>query len=385
MSDTGAPALVKNVLDNLERYPTSLQAVAHVSSASTDFLRDKWKDFSKALLNRAFPGNFLQPNFRTWDQLPNTPKLLFDETFAGVTDKKFSFTSEIGNLSTHYYRFTFPDASTRSLLFRNGFFSAYKSQKAIRVTALWHDASGAWKEEDWSPYEFVGLCRDRKDQRTDELIVIVSNGEWQSTGGGVLSTSDPFFLEASNIGCWKYKGASTCTLPGAVSGGEIRVESDLSFAQDPRMIGITSTHPAIVDSLRTGVHLLMPLEFAGSKTINASRTTGNCPFTFGLTSPIGATESGVLQLNIFPDLKIPASGGDLMTFVARPGRAYRLTAASQQIYTAQPSGQNCNQELLPVAVLAASSDAPPPLVATNGDITLSWLNCAGTFRPEREP
>ncbi|WAS82948.1 MULTISPECIES: hypothetical protein [unclassified Corallococcus] len=30
----------------------------------------------------------------------------------------------------------------------------------VKVLALWNDASGTWHEEDWSDYEYVGLCRD---------------------------------------------------------------------------------------------------------------------------------------------------------------------------------------------------------------------------------
>src|SRR5262249_25651167 len=152
--------------------------------------------------------------------------------------KKFIFTPAINNLSTHYYHFAFPDSSARTLLFRNGFFDAYNDKKAIRVTALWHDANGTWTEEDWSPYKFVGLCRDRKNQRTNDLIIIVSNGEWQIGGGGVLSTQEPFFLEASNIGCWKYRGSSMCQIKGTPSGGQTDITSDLSFILDPQAVGL---------------------------------------------------------------------------------------------------------------------------------------------------
>jgi hypothetical protein len=399
VSNRGSPALVKGVLDSLASYATSLEPVGGITlSATSDYLRDNWNEFSKALVNKMLPGGVLQPNFHTWDMLPDMPKWLMDESFAGVSDKKVTFVPAINNLSTHLYHFSFPDQSARTLLFSNGFFKANTTdKKAIHVTGVWHDASGTWQEEDWSPYQSVGLCRDSKNQRTDELIVIVSNGEWQVGGGGVLSTQDPFFLEASSVGCWRYRGTSTCQDTGAVSGGTTQVTSDLSFILDPRAaaLGLSATHPAIPDSLRAGLWFDMPLEFgqpvaAGSYTYQAMRTTGMCAFTFGpIQNPIGGTEAGVLQINTFPDLVVPSSAGDLVSFVAKPQRYYQLNALSTAMYQTNPTDSMCTPEPLQVGIMASNISSSPMLVAPNGTITATFSagasSCAGTFTPVLEP
>lgn len=382
LSKAASPALVKAIVEGIELHPSALEAID-----ATWKLRDKWIDFSRALLNDEMVTP-LKPSFDTWDALKDVTTLRFEATVQNVTHARQNFEPAINNLATKYYRVHFPDVSARSLLFRNGFFSAYKQGKAIKIHALYKNSAGVWQDEDWTPYEQVGLCRDRLAMRTDDLIIIVSNGEWQSGGLGVLMTEDPFYLELSNAGCWKYTGTISCTMIGAVSGGDpTTVTSNLTFKQDPRIdSAVPPTHNQVPDSLRAGVQFVMPLETSGSFTVAASRSSGTCPFTFQQTTTISGTESGVLQINAFPGMKLLGTAGDLLNLVARPSEFFRVSAGSLKQFTAQPMGASCDPEPIIVPPFISSQDLATDVVGANGEVApaSSAIPCTGTLSPQLE-
>src|SRR5262249_54918351 len=151
----------------------------------------------------------------------------------GATELTTYLGQELKNLSSRYYRFTFSDPNTRSLLFSNGYFPAKKGGAAIRVFAYWKDGLGKWQEEDWSDYRWVGLCRDLKTQRASELVIVVSNGEWTPSGGGTLSVSDVPYLKRSNLGCYQYKGtAKLNTMEPFWTGDGVQVDTDVTYKLD---------------------------------------------------------------------------------------------------------------------------------------------------------
>ena len=67
-------------------------------------------------------------------------------------------------------------------MFHNTFYTNRKNNENINVQAMWKNAAGVWTEEDWTDLEWIGFCRDQKDQRLSELVVIISSAKWQSSG-----------------------------------------------------------------------------------------------------------------------------------------------------------------------------------------------------------
>ncbi|MHA7630773.1 hypothetical protein [Corallococcus sp. M7] len=139
-------------------------------------LEKTWPEFAKVLWNQA-PIDTKAESFAKWDQLKEKVKPhALNGDLAGAPEHKEELHDELKNLSNHYEHFTFSDPNTRSLLFHNGWFkNITESKEPVKVLALWNDASGTWHEEDWSNYEYVGLCRDLKSQRAQDLIIITSN------------------------------------------------------------------------------------------------------------------------------------------------------------------------------------------------------------------
>lgn len=141
-----------------------------------------------------------------------------------------AFKISLDHLSAEYHHFTFPDDNARGVTFYNGLtfrltrkasvaFSdalVYASEavpadakKGASIQALFK-INGQWKEkEDWTDLPYVAFCRDAKDERIEELVIIFSNKSNEK--GYVLKHQGdiPPKLFINNIGCWGWKGKVT--------------------------------------------------------------------------------------------------------------------------------------------------------------------------------
>jgi len=155
---------------------------------------------------------------------------------------------KIDELSVSYERFTFDD-TVRSVTYYNGYtqllsttgwiinatvsgqtksidgghaFVAYLAtddeRKNRQVWAL-TKINGTWKSEDWTETGISAFCRDKSDERIEELILIYSNGNFSTTredgfdanAAGKIG-SQVSKLVASQMPCWKLKGQTNATL-----------------------------------------------------------------------------------------------------------------------------------------------------------------------------
>lgn len=89
---------------------------------------------------------------------------------------------------------------------------------------------GRWSApQDITGTPSVEFCRDRRDERIDELLVIVSHGGGQRDAPPLVISDDrPMFVATSNVGCWKWQGeASTRSFidDGAGNSGELSAQA----------------------------------------------------------------------------------------------------------------------------------------------------------------
>jgi hypothetical protein len=307
---TRKPEIIKSIFDSTIDHSTSVEAVDQAlrNNGVKEGLHDVWGEFSKLLLNRGFVAS---KSFKKWDELALQPAFVIDK-LADVSaaqelkiDRKIDLGTEIKELATKYYHFTFIDPNTRSISFFNGFFDQYKEHKAIKIYALWLDDDGQWHEEDWTKYKYVGLCRDIKKQRAAELTIVVSNGEWTPSGTGVLTASATPFLRTTSLGCWKYTGtatddyhASDWTGPGRHTDSTLSYQIDASF-EDPNF-----EHPLIPDSRGvgatwtawfTGDRFTFSEDHTDSKGCRTSSVHVSNPMVAGL---------GFMMINSFPEIRV---------------------------------------------------------------------------------
>ncbi|NNC06405.1 Ig-like domain-containing protein [Corallococcus exiguus] len=377
------------VVAALEKLTTETSSLTAVDSAVPGKLEKTWPDFAKVLWNQA-PIDAKAESFTKWDQLTEKVKPhALNGDLAGAPEHKEELHDELKNLSNHYEHFTFSDPNTRSLLFHNGWFkNITDSKEPVKVLALWNDANGLWHEEDWSEYEYVGLCRDLKSQRAQDLIIITSNAKFEPGGGGSLKAAKTPYLKRSNVGCWKYKGTSNAVLKGAGWSGRGKIlDANVEF----QVLGVFAAqdydHPNLPHTKRLGAFMIMPT--SGDYTLDVDYTSGGCRYTHGPTKYAMVASGGVLLMNPFNELKSPDP--DTQSWLSHASRSYTSALADGRLVDlAVSGGPDCR---------GPAKDAPgnillmdlgsPPLAKPNGELSGTFPYADATFtwtlQPQMEP
>jgi hypothetical protein len=86
------------------------------------------------------------------------------------------------------------------------------AEPSAHVHALYKlEGEQNWRPyEDWTKVQGKAFCRDIKSERLQELLIIVSNSEWQDTTNVLDPGNDPKVV-MTNIGCWRWEGEATST------------------------------------------------------------------------------------------------------------------------------------------------------------------------------
>ncbi len=171
--------------------------------------KKRWPEFSRYNWNRP-PVD----KYDTWDGLKDVPRPhgAFVVKLAGAAQREFPLAVDVPYLSAYHYRFTFTDPNVRSVAFFNplGFEPRPEINETATVEALVKIEGEAWKVEDWSKRLSRTFCRDVKKERIEELVVIISNSEFENKKHKLLPGLETK-LTATNIGCWRWQGTVTAT------------------------------------------------------------------------------------------------------------------------------------------------------------------------------
>ena len=119
---------------------------------------------------------------------------------------------EIEQRSMLYEHFRFTDPTVRSVILVNPI-AILPGHDRMKVQAV-KKIGGVWKAiEDWTEDATKSFCLDRKDERVEELILIVSNSAVDRGAGEPFRIPDafPMRLSTSNVGCWRWTGTSSTT------------------------------------------------------------------------------------------------------------------------------------------------------------------------------
>jgi hypothetical protein len=254
------------------------------------------------------------------------------------------------------------------------------------------DAAGAWHEEDdWSDYEFVGLCRDIKGQRAQHLVIILSNAE-TAPGGSVTATRTPY-LKRNNIGCWKIQGTVIALENQPIWTGMGRQGLvTVGFELDAAATALDFKHPQFPDTLRLGANVLM----SPSGTFSFEVAYGNrgCSNRFGPATFNIAPLSGFLKTNSFPELHSPDAA--VTAWLNQPARAYVGALVDNASIAEVVTGVDCDSPVYSVVGgLLTTNDEKngvyvnPPQVLPDGRFAKSFSESGFTFdwlfTPQRQP
>lgn len=190
-----------------------------LEESSTDVVNQIWQAAAapgaqlESAVNDVFPFTEYYPKFAeyAWNQDPHDEFILEDQivphapvyggspedvTLGGGTEAvEYEAPALVNWLSSHFFHYKFTDESVRSATFHN----TLLDQPDAAVTAF-IKVDGNWSAEDWSEMEQAFFCRDLADENIEELVVIISNTDWQNNRERLDPEDNPS-LEASAVGC----------------------------------------------------------------------------------------------------------------------------------------------------------------------------------------
>lgn len=202
--DTVEHGLVGKTWEKLKDSSSVVEAIARATgSGDQDGFAIHWPVFTKHLVNED-----------PWNRFA----IVLDEkdhvTFASEKDlalgenepdRELVFDPhELQRLSAVFYRARI-GAGVRSLTFVNP--NGKNPDPRVRIKALVHIADEGAHEEDWSELEEKFFCIDQRAQRVTEVVLAISNSEWQP--GAPPKSFQPVKLIATNVGCWKFQGTAS--------------------------------------------------------------------------------------------------------------------------------------------------------------------------------
>ena len=165
----------------------------------------QWPEFVKDNWNRS-PVNFYQ----SWDLLAEgaKPARKIVSLLGNAPGNDITLNGYVPHLSAVYYHISFPDPNIRAV--------AYYNPLAWETTAhVWGlvrmQGKPDWENpQDWTKSPAKFFCRDLAGERIAEMVVIISNSEWQDRTKTLHPASDPR-VSMTNVGCWRWTGSVSMT------------------------------------------------------------------------------------------------------------------------------------------------------------------------------
>ncbi len=113
--------------------------------------------------------------YQTWDELSDGASAATHFTVGSVGEDKLP--ADVKHLSALYYTLEFTSERIHSVIVENPF--AEGGEPTANVQAI-VKIGGQWRApEDWTKLSRKKFCRDKPEEHVEELVLIVSNSEWQ--------------------------------------------------------------------------------------------------------------------------------------------------------------------------------------------------------------
>jgi hypothetical protein len=324
LARTQTPAKIKQIYDAMAGGQNSVEAVSAVIDMKAvwpEFAKTLWIGFDEQVLdfwatqdeyrfglNKVYadlPSTLLPPELQNKRALLKSleidqkgqPRALFT-----LFKNALEFNSgdyQIDPRSILYEHLKFADATVHSVYWANPI-AVLPNHQFMKVQAV-KKIAGQWRTaEDWTDESFKQFCLDKKDERLEELILIVSNSEVNRASEQPFSIPKffPMVLSTSNVGCWKWRGTASSVTTGTVPGpsentGSATVTFEVAATLPGRLRFETS---------------------AGLISGNGTATLGACSLTL-----VGASRApvkgevfpaGTIDMNLDLDLGFGLIGGD---------------------------------------------------------------------------
>lgn len=126
---------------------------------------------------------------------------------------------EIQPRSIFYEHLKFSDPTVSSVYFFNPV-AVIPGHGFIKVQAR-KKIGGTWRDtEDWTDESYKQFCRDKKDERLEEMLIVISNSQVDRANETPFRFPKlvPMLTSSSNVGCWKWVGTASSVVTGTVPG-----------------------------------------------------------------------------------------------------------------------------------------------------------------------
>jgi hypothetical protein len=232
-SGEGDPQYVKRVWQALSGLD-SLHAIA-VGLTGSDSLAQKWHDFALNNWNRDQAAAKPYVLYRQADSLLDGAKEAPDGkptvvSLKGANARSYGMSHSIGHLGAIYYHF---DLTQDPSIRRVRLIHPYAANAGVntKVQVILRTDKGWQPAVDWTAFKQKTLCRDKSDENFKELVVVISNSEFNnlnfvlSDGGGVKTK-----LMVSALGCTNWKGTASSNYSGGPTPDEVFTGTTASTA-----------------------------------------------------------------------------------------------------------------------------------------------------------
>ena len=240
---------------------------------------------------------------------------------------------EVAPRSMFYEWLKFTDATVRSVYLLNPV-GANPSAEFMKVQVVMK-IDGEWKApEDWTQDSTKQFCRDKKSERLEEMLIVVSNSEVDRLSEKPFRIPKllPMRVSTSNVGCWKWQGSAStvATLTTPFPGDSIATATGLTFE-------VASVLPGRLVFLTTG----------GTISASSRLSMGLCSVTLDATPRAAAklpVPDGTIDINLDLDLGFGGLGA-----VDPPDRGFLELSGVSSLVT-------LTREVCPTGVRTASGD-----------------------------
>jgi len=369
----GNDGLIRLVWENTESY-NGLEAVDRSIPGGFAAVWDKFAVY-----------NWDQPPYdyyQKWDGLTLTPMTYLSRNPA-VTGpySDWVFVRSLSHLAVAYHHYTFSGEEPRLVTFFNGFLYKITQEpletpalpglrtledgtlqlkfdrapdsetKGAKVQVLFKiEGDSQWKLKDMTDLPYLSWCRDAKDERLEQMVIIYSNSEYSpktyragATGGQSAE------LLVNNLGCYQLAGNATALYgtngPDYISIEDLQEVSNVVWQRTASFPDIQ--YPYIAFRTASGDWsrtYTMSGMCSGQATDSASLSEGDANFLYLLYGLQGGTNRSYTgEGNLARITPFTANCTDSDPLVVDPPSLWwfvvdNLTLANERAYTADASG-----------------------------------------------
>jgi hypothetical protein len=382
ISKTSGQATVRRILEETATASNVFQAFDTVFAGKFD---DVWKDYALTLWNQDDIRR-RAASFFNWDDIDDEPELAIARVNANLNGAQYAETAlekKVNNMSVKFHHFTFSDEKTRSLMFHNSWNVNKRNSQKVSVQAIFlAEGSTQWKIEDWSDYEWIGFCRDAKEQRLAQLVVVVASAEWRlNNATPVVEAAEIPKLMRNNIGCWGYAGDFSHSYSESTWNGSWLTQGTARFdylpgGRPPQYTDLATNRLRVPAA--APLFASVALQFIDNHSANSCSYSTNVSLS-DTTVVQGGSAAGSIVLNNFIDSMPDDLRGAQIPVVGANERSYFANGVTNRrvdgtVTGPQPDCGTTYQSVIGAWLLTAEAAGQHALVDADGHLH-------GTFRP----